>query len=135
VVGQPSRRFTATLERAYRRACRVGITEVGTDLVFYEVATELLALDGLLPHALHRLWRPVRKGRAGLTDPRPSTVLHEVFLAEDVRFEADAVLRQAAFAGSSSVRVRSDREGVRPSFPASLPATRRPLWTPATRVH
>jgi hypothetical protein len=47
VVGQPSWRFTTTLQHAYERACRAGIPEVGTDFVFYEVAMNLLAL-GLL---------------------------------------------------------------------------------------
>jgi hypothetical protein len=70
----------------------------------------------------------VRRGRSGLTDPLPSTEADEVFLAEDVRFEAGAVLRQAAFAGSSSVRHRSDRKGARPSLPVFSPAVRHAVY-------
>lgn len=122
---QPSLEFQGALTRAYRRACRIGMAEVGTDLVLYHTALGVRSVWDQLPPPGHRKWRPVRKGRTGLTDPElPPWTMWEDAFDEEVAFEADAVLRDAAFVGSDVVRARRHRRGESPPLPAFSPAVR-----------
>ena len=126
MAGQPGASFRGSLERAYRRACRIGAPEVGTDLVLYGAAMYVHFLDGRLPmNPWDSAWRPVRNGTTGLTDPRPpDPAAWETDFAEEVAFEAAAVLRAAAFRGSDTVRARAARKGVPASLPEFSPAVR-----------
>jgi hypothetical protein len=98
---QPSLAFEGTLARAYRRACRIGIAQVGTDLVLCYAARHVRCVWDRLPSPWQRAWRPVRKGKTGLTDPQPPPrTVWEYTFDEEVAFEADAVLRDSRPAAS-----------------------------------
>jgi hypothetical protein len=78
-----------------------------------------------LPWPWDNAWWPVRKGRTGLTDPRPpAPTMWEESFDEAVAFEADAVLRDAALEGSDVVGAWHRRRGERRSLPAFSPAVR-----------
>jgi Clp amino terminal domain, pathogenicity island component len=126
---QPSLAFKGTLARAYRRASRAGIAQVGTDLVLCYAAVHVRCVWDRVPSPWHKAWRPVRKGRTGLTDPQPParTVWRDAF-DEEVAFEADAVLRDASFDGSETVRARYRRRSELPPMPAFSPAVRHAVY-------
>lgn len=124
---QPSVPFAGILERAYRRACRAGIPEVGTDLVLSFAAFYVTLPDGRpllpLPLPLAKEWRPIRRGKTRLTDPQPPSTEWETHFGDEVAFEAAAVLGQAAFRGSDIVR----------SFKGKIVGTALPVFSPAVR--
>lgn len=65
MTNQPGLSFRGTLERAYRRACRAGIAEVGTDLVFCYAAVRVDRVRIGIPSPMSTAWRPVRRGKPG----------------------------------------------------------------------
>jgi len=126
---RPNLAFEGSLARAYRRACRAGIAEVGTDLVLCYAAVHVRSVWDRLPPPWGRAWRPVRKGRTGLTDPQPPVrTVWVVAFDEEVAFEADAVLREAAFDGSDILRARYRRRSEPPPLPVFSPAVRHAVY-------
>lgn len=123
---QPSVSFAGILERAYRRACRTGMPEVGTDLVLSFAAVYVRLPEGRpllpLPLPFTKVWRPVRRGKTGLSDPQPPSTEWETHFGEEVAFEAAAVLGQAVFRGTDVLRSKGKIVGT--ALPVFSPAVR-----------
>lgn len=133
---QPSLSFHGALAQAYRRACRAGIAEVGTDLVMCYAAARVRSVWERIPPPWAKAWQPVREGRPGIGDASPParTTWEEAF-DEEVTFEAEAVLRDAAYFGSERVRSRhrnihssNRRRRQPPSLPEFSPAVRHAVY-------
>jgi hypothetical protein len=129
VSDRPSLSFHGALAQAYRRACRARIGEVGTDLVMCYTAARVRSVWQQIPPPWGRAWRPVRDGLSDLTDAAPAqpTTWEEAF-DEQVGFEADAVLRDAAYFGSQRVRSRHRRARKPPPLPRFSPAVRHAVY-------
>ncbi|GAA5198185.1 hypothetical protein GCM10023322_70990 [Rugosimonospora acidiphila] len=121
---QPSMTFFGPLGRAYRRACRSGIAEIGTDLVLCYTALHVRCVEGTLPYSWEKVWRPVRKGQAGLTDPDPPVRKRPGTPDGGAALRVDGVLREAAVNELRSMLARRYRRKDPLPLPAFSPAVR-----------
>ncbi|HEX5542388.1 MAG TPA: hypothetical protein VFX60_12655 [Micromonospora sp.] len=83
-----------------------------------------------LPHIFGPSWRPVWRGRSGLTDPEPpATSRFTPAFDKEIALQTDAVLRLAAYDGSQSALQRARYTRCPPRLPTFSPAVRYAVFT------
>lgn len=103
MVEPASRLFRVLLYRAYRRACRAGVDEVGTDLVLDSAALSVGTSDGrplLRPLVDNVAWR----GETAQTDPPPPSTEWESVFGREVAYQAAVLLGEVAYSGGVDQR-------------------------------
>ncbi|TDB98110.1 Clp protease N-terminal domain-containing protein [Actinomadura sp. 7K534] len=103
MVEPASGSFRVALYWAYRRACRAGVDEIGTELVLHCTALSLMTSDRrslLRPLVDNAGWR----GAAAQTDPPPPSTEWESVFGREVAYRAAVQLGQAASSGGSDHR-------------------------------
>lgn len=126
MVERPSQSFDWYLGLAYRRACRAGMAQVGTDLVLlYATVSVPSSWDHVHSNSSQSDGGRYGGGRTGLVDPQPParTMWEDAFDAK-VAFEAEAPPRDAALAGSDRLRYRYRHRRALPPMPVFSPAVR-----------
>ncbi|TDC68610.1 hypothetical protein E1200_11090 [Actinomadura sp. GC306] len=117
MVEPPSGLFRLLLYRAYRRACRAGVDEIGTDLVLDCAAFNVRTSDGrplLAPLLNNTGWR----GDAAQPDPPPPSTEWESDFGREVAYRAAVLLGGVAYSGGE------DRRRKGRAVPAFSPAVR-----------
>ncbi|GAA0601896.1 Clp protease N-terminal domain-containing protein [Actinomadura livida] len=95
--------FRVLLYRAYRRACRAGVDEVGTELVLDSAAISVTTSDGrplLRPLVDNVGWR----GETAQTDPPPPSTEWESVFGREVAYQAAVLLGEVASSGGLDLR-------------------------------
>lgn len=125
---RPSLSFHGALAQAYRRACRARVAEVGTDMVMCYTAARVRSVWKQIPPPWAKKWHPVWEGQSMTDAAAPARTTWEEAFDEEVAFEADAVLRDAAFYGSERVRAKHRRSRKPPTLPEFSPAVRHAVY-------
>ncbi|TDC56431.1 hypothetical protein E1281_07545 [Actinomadura sp. KC345] len=110
--------FRVALYWAYRRACRAGVDEIGTELVLDCAALSVRTSDGrplLRPLVDNVGWR----GETARTDPPPPSTEWESVFGREVAYRAAVLLGEVAYSGGVDHR----RKG-RTAVPVFSPAVR-----------
>ena len=132
VTERPSLSFHGALAAVIPAGLPSRLAEVGTDLVMCYTAARVRSAWKQIPPPWSKAWQPAwRAAHPAMTDAAaPSRTTWEEAFDEEVAFEADAVLRDAAFFGSERVRCQATGAAANRR---RCPSSRRPCATPYMR--